>query len=544
VATFDFIVIGGGTAGCALAARLSEDPSLSVCLLEAGGMDRHPFVQVPAAVMAAVSRPALNWGFETTPQAALNSRRIPVPRGRVLGGSGSINGMVYHRGFPRDYDDWARAGATGWSYAEVLPYFKRSEHNEDYAESSYHGTAGPMNVRFAAQPNRMSRDFIEAVRSLQFPDCSDFCGLHPEGVGLRQATIRNGRRESTARGFLRPALSRANLTLLTHARARRILFVGKRADSVEFERGGALHRHSAREVILTLGAIQSPQLLMCSGVGDAKELAELGIALVHHLPGVGRNFHDHLACPVRMRTADTTPYGFSWRTLPRGAWNLVQYACARSGPLSSNVFESVAFLRTDPAHDRPDFQFVFQPSNRVTPEMPLPIGHGFAISPVLLYPRSRGRISLASADPFAPPLIDPGLLSDPEDLPPIIRAVQLCRRILAAPAFARYRAVETDPGPTVRSEDDISEFIRATASTVHHPVGTCRMGSDDAAVVDPRLQIRGLEALRVADASIFPSIMGGNTNAPTVMVAEKAADLLRNLSPPPSETPRGAEVHS
>ena len=526
--TFDFIVVGGGTAGCALAARLSEDPSVTVCLLEAGGMDSHPFIAIPAAVLAAVGRPQLNWGFETTPQAALNGRRIPVPRGRVLGGSGSINGMVYHRGYPQDYDDWAAAGATGWSYAEVLPYFTRSEHNEDFPASALHGRAGPVNVRFAVRPNAMTRDFIDAVRSLNFPTCADFSGSNPEGVGLRQATIRNGRRDSTARAMLRPALSRANLTLLTETRARRIVFADRRAVGIEAVRADQLLRLGARrEVVLTMGAIQTPQLLMCSGVGDGTELPRLGIAVVHHLPGVGRNLHDHLAAPVRMKTSSTVPFGLSWRTLPRGLWSLIEYALAKSGPLASNVFESVAFLRTDETLDRPDFQFVFQPSNRATPEVPLPLGHGFAVSPVHLYPKSRGRLSVNSPDPFAPPLIDSGLLSNPEDLPPMIRAVQLCRKILGAAPFARYRATEMAPGPDVRSADEIGQFIRATASTVHHPVGTCRMGTDSAAVVDTSLRVIGLGGLRIADASIFPSIMGGNTNAPTVMVAEKAADLLR-----------------
>jgi choline dehydrogenase-like flavoprotein len=478
--------------------------------------------------MAAVGRRSLNWGFETTAQPALNGRRIPVPRGHVLGGSGSINGMVYHRGYPLDYDDWARAGATGWSYADVLPLFTRSENNEDFPDSSVHGRRGPMNVRFPAHPNPMTRDFIDAVRSLGYPACADFSGSRPEGVGLRQATIRNGRRESTASAFLRPALSRPNLTLLTRARARRILFCDRRAVGIEFVRAGQTQRISAaREVALTLGAIQTPQLLLCSGVGDGAELARCGIALVHHLPGVGCNLHDHLAAPVRMRTASTVPFGLSFRTLPRAVANLVEYASQASGPLSSNVFESVAFLRTDPGLDRPDFQFVFQPSNRATPQMPLPIGHGYAISAVLLYPKSRGRLWIDGPDPFAPPQIDSGLLSNPNDLPPMIRAVQLCRRILGASAFARYRATETAPGPGVRTSEEIADFIRATAATVHHPVGTCRMGSDDGAVVDPMLRVIGVDALRVADASVFPSIMGGNTNAPTVMVAERAASLLQ-----------------
>lgn len=542
VQTFDFVVVGGGTAGCALAARLSESPAHTVCLLEAGGMDRHLFIAIPATVQAALDRPALNWRFQTVPQPGLHGRRIPVPRGRVLGGSGSVNGMAYHRGHPRDYDNWARAGATGWSYDEVLPYFIRSENNENHPPSRYHGRGGPMNVRTPERPNPMTRDFIAAVKSLGFPECRDFTGpeAEAEGVGIRQAVIRNGRRESTANTFLRPALQRSNLVLMTGARGRRVLFSGKRAVAVEFVRGGETRQVVARhEIVLCLGAIQTPQLLLCSGVGDGNELPHFGIDVVKHLPGVGQNLQDHPASPVRMSTHDSTPYGLSWRALPRALWNLLEYAFARRGPLAANVFEAAAFLRVDPTSDRPDFQFVFQPWKPPAPHLPVPIGHGYGVSPVLLYPKSRGRVSLESPDPFADPRIDPKLLSDPDDLPRMIEAVRLCRRILAAPAFSRYRGVETLPGPRVQSTSELADFIRDTAYTVHHPVGTCRMGSDSAAVVDPLLRVRGLDGLRVADASVFPSIIGGNTNAPVVMIAEKAADLiLGRPSPAPVQPPR------
>ena len=529
---FDFLVVGGGSAGCALAARLSEDGKTRVALLEAGGSDRHPFVRTPAAVAAAINHPRLNWGLQTVPQPGLDGRRIPIPRGRVLGGSGSLNGMVYHRGYPLDYEDWSRDGATGWGYRDVLPYFTRSENNENYPASVYHGHGGPMNVRFADRPNRMSRVYIEAVKSLHFPVCDDFAGPHPEGVGLRQATIRAGHRESTATAFLRPAAARANLTVVTDARVRRIIFDGRRATGLDVLLGSETVRFvAAREIVLSAGAIHTPQLLLCSGVGDQEELAEFGIACVHHLAAVGRNLHDHLASPVRMRTGSTEPYGISVRTIPRSIWNLLEYAIAKKGPLSSNVFESVAFLRTSAELDRPDFQFVFQPAHFPKPGIPLPIGHGFAISPVLLYPKSRGRVSLASPDLLDAPNIDPALLSDPDDLAKMVVAVNLCRRVLAAPAFARYRASECAPGSDVRTPSDIERYIRATASTVHHPVGTCRMGKDSESVVDLNLKVRGIDGLRVADASIFPSIIGGNTNAPTVMVAEKAADLLLGRAP-------------
>jgi choline dehydrogenase-like flavoprotein len=510
-----------------LAARLSEDPDVTVCLLEAGGPDRHPFVNIPAAVQAAVGTKDLNWGFTTTPQAGLANRQIPLPRGRVLGGSGSINGMVYHRGHPRDYDDWASSGASGWSYAEVLPYFTRSENNEDHPASVYHGRGGPLNVGTPRRPNRMTRDFIMAVRALGFPQCADFTGPEPEGVGLRQATIRDGQRDSTARSFLRPAFLRSNLTVMTRSRVRRILFEGPRACGVELVRDGTAQRLRARrEIILSAGTIQSPQLLLCSGVGDGSELASLGITVVHHLPGVGRNLHDHPAAPVRMDMSNSASYGLSWRALPRGLWNVLEYMVARRGPLAGNVFEAAAFLRTDPGNDRPDFQLVFQPWKPPTTRLPVPIGHGFGISPVLLYPKSRGRLSVRSPDAFEPPLADSALLSNPEDLPRLIRAVRLCRRILAEPPFEPYHGVEVAPGQAVQSAEEIAEFIRATAYTVHHPVGTCRMGTGADSVVDPTLRVRGLEGLRVADASVFPSIVGGNTNAPVIMVAEKAADLI------------------
>jgi choline dehydrogenase len=533
-ADFDYVIVGAGSAGCVLAGRLAEDAGTRVCLIEAGGDDGHLFIRTPALVGAAIATKRLNWQFSTIPQAHLDGRRIPVPRGKVLGGSGSINGMVYSRGNPRDYDDWAARGATGWSYAEVLPYYTRSENNENYPPSVYHGRGGPMNVLTIPRPNRLNQDFIDATISLGFRPSRDFNGPDPEGVGLRQGVIRGGRRETTSRSYLHPALKSGRVTLITQALASRVIVSGGRAVGVSYLRDGAEHEaRAAREVILTAGTLQTPQLLLLSGIGDAAELRALGIDPVHDLPGVGRNLHDHLACPVLMSTGDSTSYGISLKALPRGAWNMLEYLAARTGPFASNVFESVAFLRTLPSLDRPDVQFVFQPAARPKPNFPLPVGHGFAISPVGLYPKSRGRVTLAGADPRAAPLIDPALLSVPSDIDPLIRAIKLARRILAAPNFARYRAVESAPGPRVQSDADIASFIRATSYTVHHPVGTCRMGSDAQAVVDPELRLRGLAGLRVADASVIPSIIGGNTNAAVVMVAEKCADLLRNLAPPP-----------
>ncbi|HEY1725711.1 MAG TPA: GMC family oxidoreductase N-terminal domain-containing protein [Steroidobacteraceae bacterium] len=538
--TYNYVVVGAGTAGSLIAGRLGEDPSSRICVIEAGGSDRHAFVGIPALVAPAISTKRLNWRFETVPQPRLNNRRIPQPRGRVVGGSGSINGMVYSRGNPRDYGDWAAAGAVGWDYAHVLPYFLRSEDNQDLPASPYHAHGGPITVRQPAPPNRLNLDFIEATAALGFPRTQDFTGADSEGVGLRQGTIRAGRRVTTARAYLRPALRRGNVTLCTDALALRVLIEQGRAAGVVYERAGReLTVRATREVILCAGALQTPQLLLLSGIGPAAELKSAGIEPAHDLPGVGRNLHDHLACPVMMKCSDPSSYGISWRALPRGVINVLQYLLLRSGPFASNVFESVAFLKTAPGLDRPDVQFVFQPAARPGPKFPLPIGHGYAISPVCLYPRSRGRVTLAGPDPHAAPLIDPALLSVATDIEPLIRAIRLARRILASPQFGRYRATETAPGASVQSDEGIADFIRSAAYTVHHQVGTCRMGSGPEAVVDPELRLRGLDALRVVDASVIPSIVGGNTNAVVVMIAEKAADLIRQRPPLPAAASAG-----
>jgi choline dehydrogenase len=527
-AAFDYVIVGAGTAGCALAGRLAEVAATRVCLIEAGGGDRHPFISTPAMVAAAIGTRRLNWRFETVPQAHLNGRRIPQPRGRVVGGSGSINGMVYSRGNPRDYADWVAAGATGWSYAEVLPYFLRTENNQDLPASRYHGHGGPMNVMRPRRPNQLNNDFIEATQSLGFPRTEDFTGVTNEGVGFRQGVIRGGRRETTARAFLRPALARGNVTLLTEALVRRVLVEGGRAVGVVYERAGQQHEvRATREVILSAGAIQTPQILQLSGIGPAAELQGAGIKPVHDLPGVGRNLQDHLACPVLMSTTNAISYGISARALPRGICNVLQYLFGRTGPFASNVFESVGFLKTAPDLDRPDVQFVFQPAARPRPTFPLPIGHGFAISPVSLYPKSRGTVTLRSPDPHVAPAIDPALLSVEADIQPLIRAIKLARRILGAPNFARYHATEVAPGAAVQTDAQIAEFIRASSYTVHHQVGTCRMGEHPEAVVDSQLRLRGIEGLRIVDASVMPLIIGGNTNAVVVMIAEKAADLIR-----------------
>jgi choline dehydrogenase-like flavoprotein len=530
---FDYVIAGAGTAGCVLANRLSEDPRNRVCLIEAGSRDSHPFIHVPALVGAALTLKQYSWGLETVPQSHLNGRRIPIPRGRVLGGSSSVNGMVYFRGHPRDYDDWAAEGNTGWSWADVLPSFLRSEDNEDYPGSPYHGHGGPMHVSSIRNPNPLNAVFADAMASLQFRPCDDFNGAEPEGYGLRQGAIRGGRRESGVTAFLRPAMNRSNLSVMTDAAVSRVTIENRRATGVYILQGNA-SRHIAvrREVILCGGAVGSPQMLLLSGIGDGAALQKLGIPVQHHLPATGENYHDHLAANVQMWTRNAQSYGISWKAMPRGAWNVLQYLIARAGPFASNVFESHALLRSTGGLDRSDIQVVFQPARRNQNLFPLPLGHGFAISIVLLHPKSRGSVKLASPDPRAPPLIDPALLSVPEDIEPLVRGLKLARRVFAAPAFARYHATEFLPGSAVQSDDEWGDYIRATAATVHHLAGSCRMGVDARAVVTPELKVVGIEALRVADASIFPKLMGGNTNAPVVMVAEKAADMILGRAPP------------
>jgi len=534
-AQFEYVIVGAGTAGCVLAARLSEEPHTRVCLVEAGGPARHPFIHVPALVGAAIVHRGLTWGLSTEPQTALNNRRLPLPRGKVIGGSGSINGMAYHRGHPKDYDDWAAAGNTGWSWQEVLPYFRLSENNADRRDLNVHGVDGPIHVTFIAEPNRLNNAFRDAFATLgDYRHCDDFTGLDPEGYGLRQGTIHRGHRDSSARAMLMPALKRPNLTVLTRSAVTGIRIEAGRAAGVDLSTaGGRRTVLASREVLLCAGAVHSPQLLMLSGIGPARHLESLGIRVKADLAGVGANYHDHPAVPIALEMRDTTSYGLSWRTLPRALWNIAEYAAARRGPLASNVFESTAFIRSRVGADRPDVQIAFQPARRNPHTFPLPLGHGFALSVVNLYPRSRGEVRLASPDPRVAPRVNPNILADPEDSAPLLRGLPLARQLCDAPAFAPYNAAEVRPGRAARSDTELKAYLREATATAHHPVGSCRMGTDDQAVVDHSLRVRGVDALRVVDASIFPSIVGGNTNAPIVMVAEKAADLLAGRTKEP-----------
>ncbi|MEY4762366.1 MAG: hypothetical protein RLZZ200_2222 [Pseudomonadota bacterium] len=517
--TFDYVIVGGGTAGCVLANRLSADPGVTVVLVEAGPPDSDPAIKVPAMVGKAISNPRNGWGYVSTPQANADNRQLPVPRGRVLGGCSSINGMVYFRGHPREYDAWSQ---PGWRYDDLLPYFLKLEDYEA-ASAPHRARGGPVSVIDIPKPNPLVKRFVDAAESLGYPRCADFNGPDPEGFGPRQGAIRNGRRESGVTAYLDPVRQRPNLRILTDLPVTRVLLKEGHAYGIEVQAdGGRREIHARREVILSAGAYGSPQLLQLSGIGDPDELAAKGIAPVHVLPDVGRHLHDHPASSVSVRTSDTSSYGLSWKTVPRALGIGLNYLLFRKGGLATNVFEANGFVRSRPGLDRPDLQVIFMPAHRNANGHWLPIGHGYGIIFVALRPESRGSVRLAGPDPFAKPLIDFNFLADPRDLDVLVEGFTLARRILAALPFASLKSVEASPGEGVRSRGDIEAHIRRTLVTVHHPVGTCRMGD----VVDASLRVKGLSGLRVVDASVIPTVIAGNSNIPVNMVAERAADLI------------------
>jgi len=524
---FDYIVVGAGTAGCLIAARLSEDPKLKVCLIEVGGSEKHPYIRIPAAVGAAIMSPRFGWGLTTVPQPHLGGRKVPLPRGKVVGGSGSINGMAYYRGPARDFDDWAAMGNPGWSYADLLPYFLRSEHNPEYEGSPYHATGGPMGVSFPRSRNRLCDAFNASMSALGYEELEDFNVPEPNGYGFRQGTIWNGIRVSTASAYLRPAMRRPNLELMMNTRTRRVLLDERVARGVEVQAPDGVKRLRAnREVVVCGGTFHSPHILLNSGIGDEADLKRWGIAPLHHLPAVGRNLRDHPAAPLAMEMSDTTSYGLSWKALPRNILQCFQYLVLRSGPLSSNLFETNAYIKTHAGVDRPDLQIVFQPARRNPKPFPIPLGHGFAAVAVCLYPKSTGSVTLSGPDPLAEPLIDPALGSDEADILMILHGLKLARRIFDHESFAPYRAKEVLPGRGVSDDARLIEHIKNTLVTVHHPGSTCRMGPAGDNVVDHELKVHGLEGLRVADASIYPRLVGANTNASIVAIAEKASDMI------------------
>lgn len=539
---FDYVIVGGGSAGCVLANRLSENGRNTIALIEAGPKDDHWLLTIPTGVAAALSKPQFSWGYESTPQLGLGSRPFPIPRGKVLGGSSSVNGMVYFRGHPADFDDWAeKEGATGWSYREVLPYFIRSEDNPTFAGSPYHGDKGEMRVSSPPRPNKLVHSFLEAGADMGLPKCDDFNAADPEGLGFRQATIRRGRRESMSTAFLRPALERKNLTVITDALVDKVLIDNGQAVGVKFLVNGEQRNVRARlEVILSAGAYGSPAVLMRSGIGDAKELQRHGITVQHDLPSVGVGLRDHPSAAVQMYTdKDYTSYGVSARSMMRNIGNVAEYVLWRRGPIGGNVFEATAFLRTSPELERPDLQLVFMPAHRGPKPTLLPIGHGYGVLSIAARPKSYGRVRLANADPATKLLIDPEFYSHKDDLAVVRHGLALGRKILGQPAFERYQAREILPGADIKQDSALDDYIRRTTVTVHHPGCTCRMGSDPATtVVDPQLKVRGIRGLRVVDASVFPTLIAGNTNAAVVMIAEKAADMiLGKRAPAPIDVP-------
>ncbi len=525
---FDIIIVGGGSAGCVLAARLSEDPGTSVCLVEAGPADRSVLIHCPAGLALLAKNGAANWGFQTVPQPGLNGRRGYQPRGKVLGGSSSVNAMIYLRGQHADYDGWAAAGNPGWAWSDVLPYFKRSEHNERGADA-WHGSGGPLNVMDLRSPNRFGPVFVEAARQAGYPVNDDFNGASQEGVGLYQVTHRNGERCSAAKAYLTPHLGRKNLQVVTDAQVLRVLMDGRRATGVELRQGGATRTLQARrEVVLSAGALQSPQLLMLSGIGPGAHLQQHGIAVQHDLPGVGRHLHDHVDVVQVVDTPGVADlFGLS---LP-GAWRVLQgifeWRAHRRGMLTTNFAEAGGFLRSSPEIDRPDLQLHFVIGKLVDHGRKTVFGHGYSCHVCLLQPKSRGSVTLASADPTAPPAIDPAFFAEPDDLERLVRGFKLMRHILGQPALAGVRGRELPASAEAVSDTQIEQFVRNHADTIYHPVGSCRMGPGPDDVVDAQLRVHGVQGLRVVDASIMPSIVSGNTNAPTIMIAEKAADLMR-----------------
>jgi len=529
---YDYIIVGGGSAGSTLAARLTEDPVITVCLLEAGGEGKGIVARAPAAAIAsAPGRPPINnWCLETVPQAELNNRKGYQPRGKCLGGSSTINAMLYVRGHPTDYDEWAAQGCTGWSYDEVLPYFKKSENNENGSDQ-FHGDSGPLHVSNQQSPRPITHAFVEAGESLGIPRNDDINGAKHEGIGLYQVTQfhgkKNGERCSTAAAYLHPAMDRPNLTVITKAHATSIILEAGRAVGVRYRKTKKDEQvFCNNEVLLCGGAFHSPQLLMLSGIGPKDELAKHNIDLVHDLPGVGQNLQDHLDFTLLYKSHTKDLIGLGFSAAVSMIKHILQWRKDGTGLVATPFAEGMAFLKTDESLARPDIQLHFVVAIVDDHARKLHMGYGYSCHACVLRPESRGEVGLNSADPFDAPRIDPRFLSAQADQELLLKGTKVMREIMEAPALKSHQKSELYTA-NAHTDEELMQHIRSRADTIYHPVGTCKMGSDELATVDPKLRVRGIAGLRVVDASVMPTLIGGNTNAPTIMIAEKAADLIK-----------------
>jgi len=527
---YDYVIVGGGAAGCVLAARLSEDPALKVLLLEAGGGDSNPLFKIPAG-FAKMTKGVASWGWSTVPQAHLDGRVIRYTQAKVIGGGSTINAQLYTRGNAKDYDGWAAdAGCAGWSYKEVLPYFKRSEVNQRLVDA-YHGYGGPLGVSWPVSPSPISFAFLRAAQEAGVPFNGDFNGAVQDGMGQYQLTTRDAMRSSTASGFLKPARGRGNLTVRTGAETLRIVVENGRAVGVEIAAGGGGETiRATREVIVSCGAIGSPRLLQLSGIGPANELRKAGVSVVHDLPGVGGNLQDHLDLYVIAECTGDHTYDRVAR-LDRTIWAGLQYLLFKSGPASSTLFDFGGFWYADRAARSPDIQFHLGLGSGIEAGVAKMRNPGVTLNSAFLRPRSRGAVRLASADPAAAPLIDPNYWADPYDRQCSINGLRLVREIMRQPALKPFVLTERLPGDGLESDEELAQYAYRSCKTDHHPAGTCAMGSGPDAVTTPDLRLRGLDGLRVVDASVMPFVPSCNTNAPTIMVAEKAADMILGKAP-------------
>lgn len=526
----DYVVVGAGSAGCAVAARLSEDPSVRVVLLEAGGPARNPWLHVPIGYAKTMYHPTLSWNLSTEPEPELYGRRITWPRGRVLGGSSAINGLLYVRGQHEDFDHWRQLGCTGWSFEDVLPFFRKAEDQQRGADE-WHGTGGPLAVSDLGMKSALTEAFIAAGQEIGLPRNDDFNGATQEGVGPFQVTARGGWRCSAATAYLKPARNRPNLIVITNACAERILLEGRRATGIRFRQGHVVHTiRASREVILCSGAIASPRLMLLSGIGPAEELQAHGIEPVHDLKEVGRNLQDHFQARMVFRCSRRVTLNDHMASLLGRLGIGAQFAFSRSGPLTISAGVAGLFARVLPESATPDIQFHFIPFSADKPGGGLHVFSGFTISVCQLRPESRGSITLAGADPTLPALIHANYISTETDRRCMVEGLKLIRRVAETSALREWIAAEYLPGPDCQGDDGLLEHARRAGTTIFHPTSTCRMGSDAGAVVDPALRVNGIEGLRVADASIMPTVVSGNTNAACIMIGEKAADLIRQTA--------------